>query len=306
MAGRDSTAALIRELDLGPDPYPNLPVIPPEALRDGDVLMMLGQGYSRIGRFNLPVSWLIRALDGGAYSHSAVVSIIGGEPKVWDHSDDWLLGPVSLHDGIKKHAWCHVYRLFKHDEHAGSARYPCAPIVKVLNERAGDRYDTKLLLMAAVVAVVSRMPADPKVREAARAALDVAVLLINWYLDHHDIRSSMLICTAVTGLSYWSALNQVPHDYALEVDIQRRRAGDDHDHDHGNEDWDTTIAKVREVLTRVWPDFPDDLARFQQTRASNAHWVEVGGRLLPVNLVSPSDLECSRTLERVGRLAIPT
>jgi len=301
MPGRDRTAEVIEQLDLGPDPYPALPVILPSALREGDVLMMLGQGYSRIGRVRLPVSLLIRALDGGAYSHSAVVSIIDGEPKVWDHSDDWLLGPVSLHDGIRNHAWCHVYRLFKHGEHAGASRYPCPPIVKVLNERRGDRYDTTLLLMAAVVAVVSRMPADPRVRQAARIALDTAVLLINLYLERKDIRSSMLICTAVTGLSYWNALNATPHDYALEVDIQRHRTGDN----HGSEDWNRIIAKVKAALTRVWPDFPDDLARLRKTQASNARWIEVGGPLLPVNLISPSDLEFSRTLERVGRLEIP-
>ncbi|MCC5886124.1 MAG: hypothetical protein JJT88_06775 [Gammaproteobacteria bacterium] len=301
MPDSDPTADMIEQLDLGPDPYPALPVIPPEALRDGDVLMMLGQGISWIGKLPVPVSLLIRALDGGAYSHSAVVSIIDGEPKVWDHSDDWLLGPVSLRDGIRNHAWCHVYRLFKHGEHAGSSRYPCPPIVKVLNERRGDRYDTKLLLMAAVVAVVSRMPANPLAREAARVALDRAVELINAYLDRQDIRSNMLICTAVTGLAFWNAVNEEPHDYALEVDIQRRGAGDD----HGSEGWEETMAKVKAALTRVWPDFPDELARFRKTQASNASWVEVGGPLLPVNLVSPSDLEFSRTLERVGRLHIP-
>jgi hypothetical protein len=83
------------------------------------------------------------------------------------------------------------------------------------------------------------------------------------------------------------------------VDIQRHRAG------KGDEDWERTITKVKEVLTRVWPDFPEDLERFERTLASNAHWVEAGGPLLPVNMVSPSDLEFSRTLERVGRLEIP-
>ena len=47
MPGTDSTAERIEQLDLGPDPYPTLPLIPPEALRDGDVLMMLGQGFSK-------------------------------------------------------------------------------------------------------------------------------------------------------------------------------------------------------------------------------------------------------------------
>ena len=299
MPDRDPTPELFAQFDLGSDPYPDLPVIPPEKLRDGDVLMMLGEGCAYIGPIPVPVSWLIRALDGGAYSHSAVVSLIGGEPHVWDHSKNWALGPVSLHDGIKDHKWCHVYRLYKHGEHAGSTRYPRAPLVKVLNDHEGDPYDKMLLLMAGVVAVISRMPEDALVREAVRIGMEAVVFAINWYVDHHDIRSGMLVCTAVTGLSYWSAFNEVPHDYALEVDIQRHHAG------RGDEDWDRIIAKVKEVLTRVWPGFPDDLERFEQTLTSNAHWVEAGGPLLPVNLVSPSDLEFSRTLERIGRLEIP-
>lgn len=281
--------------DLGADPYPDLPLMPPDALKDGDVLMMLGQGTYH----GIPVSWLIRALDGGAYSHSAVVSLIDGEPRVWDHSDDMQLAPVSLNQGIRHHAWCHVYRFTKHGEPVGSDRYPSAPIVEVLEGHRGDPYDMGLLIMAGVVAVLSRRPEDPVLRELARLGLEALIGAITWLLDHKDIRSGMLICTAVTGLSYWSALNQTPHDYALEVDIQRRgpTAADD--------DWDDAIDRLKALLARVWPEFPEDEARWQQALASNAHWVEVGGRFLPVNMVSPSDLEFSRTLERVGKLKIP-
>jgi len=294
------TEEVIESFDLGPDPYPDLPVIPPGDLEDGDVLMMLGRGWVPVAKgIRLPVSWLIRALDGGAYSHSAMVSIVDGEPRVWDHSDDWALAPVSLEKGIRRHRWCHVYRLTKHGEHVGSHRYPAAPIVDVLNAHRGDPYDKVLLLMAGVVAVVSRMPENPALRETARVLLDGAVVAINWLLDHKDIRTEMLICTAVTGTSYWQAVNEVPRDYSLEADIQRRggRGGD--------EAWERTIAKLREALGRVWPDLPAELDQYRRTLASNAHWVEIGSPLLPVNLVSPSDLEFSRTLERVGRLEIP-
>jgi hypothetical protein len=290
---------LTAQLELGSDPYPDLPVIPPDQLHDGDVLMMLGEGCVYIGPIPIPISWIIRALDGGAYSHSAVVSIIDGQPNVWDHSKDFVLGPVSLHDGIKEHKWCHVYRLDKNGEHAGSDRYPTAPIVKVLCAHKGDPYDMWLLVMAGVVAVISRMPENPVVREVVRIALEALVFVLNWLLDHKDIRKGMLVCTAVTGLSYWSALNKLPHDYALEVDIQRHRGG------KGDAGWEQTIDRVKAVLTRVWPDFPDQLAQYEQTLASNAQWVDVGGPLLPVNMVSPSDLEFSRTLQRVGRLKIP-
>jgi len=143
------------------------------------------------------------------------------------------------------------------------------------------------------------MPEDPLVREAARVALEGLVFAINWYLHHQDIRAGMLICTAVTGLAYWSADNRTPHDYALEVDIQRHQAGKD------DADWQRTIARVKEALSRVWRDFPTDLDRYECTLGSNAAWVDVGGPLLPVNMVSPSDLEHSRTLTRVGRLQIP-
>lgn len=296
------TPAAMAAFDLSADPYPDLPVIPPEGLRDGDVLMMLGEGWVPVYKdYELPISWLIRVMDGGSYSHSAMVSIVAGEPRVWDHSQDWKLGPVSLHDGIKKHRWCHVYRMTKHGESVGSQRYPAAPIVEVLNAHRGDPYDKALLLMAGIVAVISRMPKDPDLRDKMRLALEVAVAAINWLVDNKDIRAGMLVCTAVTGMAYWQARNEAPHDYALEADIQRRRqpGGDD-------PEWQQTMADLKKALRRVWPDLPAELETYRRTLASNAHWVEIGGPLLPVNLVSPSDLEFSRTLEPpVGRLEIP-
>jgi len=292
------TAEHIALFDLGPDPYPDLPVMAPKKLRDGDVLMMLGEGWTDIGPVRLPVSWMIRALDGGAYSHSAMVTIIDREPRVWDHSDEWALSPVSLEKAIRGHKWCHVYRLSKHGEQVGSDRYPPAPIVKVLQEHKGDPYDKVLLLMAGVVAVISRMPQNPELREAIRLGLEGLIFTIKWLLDNHDIRKGMLICTAVTGMSYWGALNTVPHDYALEVDIQRRQG------DAGDEDWQETIEELKQVLARMWPDFPDAVEQLERTMSGNAAWVEVGGPLLPVNMVSPSDLEFSWTLQRVGRLEI--
>lgn len=300
------TPEVMAAFDLTGDPYPDLPIIPPEDLRDGDVLMMLGKGWSTVyehdgKEYKLPVSWLIRVLDGGAYSHSAMVSIVDGEPKVWDHSQDWKLGPVSLHHGIKDHRWCHVYRMTKHGEAVGSQRYPAGPVVDVLKAHMDDPYDKALLLMAGIVAIISRMPEDPGLRERLRLALEVAVAAINWLVDHKDIRAGMLVCTAVTGLSFWQPLNKEPHDYALEADLQRRRqpGGDD-------PKWEQTIAELQKALGRVWPDLPAELATYRQTLASNAHWVDIGGPLLPVNLVSPSDLEFSRTLQPpVGRLEIP-
>lgn len=300
------TPAVIEAFDLASDPYADLPVIEPGDLRDGDVLMMLGEGwvtvYEHHGRkYKLPVSWLIRVLDGGAYSHSAMVSIVDGEPKVWDHSQDWQLGPVSLRDGIRKHRWCHVYRMTKHGAGVGSHRYPAAPIVDALQAHAGDPYDKALLLMAGVVAVISRMPEEARLREVLRLALEIAVAAINWLADHKDIRAGMLVCTAVTGMAFWQARNEVPHDYALQADMQRRRQPEPVD-----PKWERTIADLKQALGRVWPELPAELEIYRQTLASNAQWVDIGGPLLPVNLVSPSDLEFSRTLmPPVGRLEIP-
>lgn len=303
MTNKRLTPEFMAPFELQADPYPDLPVLAPEKLQDGDVLMMLGEGWVDIGPIRLPVSWLIRVLDGGAYSHSAMVSIINCEPHVWDHSDHWELSPVALKKGIKNHKWCHVYRLNKHGEQVGSNRYPPAPIVKILNEHRGNPYDKVLLLMAGVVAVISRMPENPELREAVRVGLDALVIAVNWLLDQRDVRSGMLICTAVAGMSYWNAINEVAHDYALEVDIQRSRQGARDS--GGDEDWERTIVKLEHVLARIWPDFHGELKQLEQTLACNSRWVDVGGALLPVNLVSPSDLEYSRTLTRIGRLEIP-
>jgi hypothetical protein len=297
MSDQPLTPEMIAQFDLGPDPYPDLPLMAPDALQDGDVLMMLGQGSYK----HIPVSWLIRALDGGAYSHSAVVSLIDGAPHVWDHGNqDMELVPRSLEEGIREHAWCHVYRLTKHGESVGSARYPSAPIVQVLEAHRGDPYDMTLLIMAGVVAVISRQPEDPDLRELARLGLEALIWAIGWWLDHKDLRKGMLICTGVTGLSYWDASKGTPHDYALEVDIQRRGPT------QPDEDWDEAIGRLKALVARAVPEFPEDQARLQKALASNARWVEVGGPSLPVNMVSPSDLEFSRTLKRVGRLEIPS
>jgi hypothetical protein len=155
--------------------------------------------------------------------------------------------------------------------------------------------------MAGVVAVISRAPEQAHLREALRLALEVVVAAINWLVDHKDIRAGMLVCTAVTGMSYWQARNELAHDYALEADIQRRRHPE-----LADPKWERTIANLQKALSRVWSDFPAELETYRQTLASNADWVDIGGPLLPVNLVSPSDLEFSRTLQSpVGRLEIP-
>ena len=78
------------------DPYPDLREMDPRELQDGDVLMMLGMGDFH----GIPIPWLIRFLDGGAYSHSAMVTLEAAEPMVWDHSKEWKLAPVSYEEGV--------------------------------------------------------------------------------------------------------------------------------------------------------------------------------------------------------------
>lgn len=293
-----------------PDPYPDLPVLPQSGLRDGDVLLMLGTGWSPVPPlpFELPVSWLIRTLDGGAYSHAAIVTWeppeSGGpaEPRVWDHSGDWSLGTVPVDEALEDHAWCHVYRFEKDGERLGSPRFPRARVPEALRPHRGDPYDKKLLLFAGLVALLSRMPSEPWVRRCARVALDAVVFVLELLLDDEDIREGALVCTAVPGVSFWEAREDAPHDYALEVDVERRRGLEP----VADPEWEATMERLRRVLRRVYPDLDAELAAWRATVfAGNAHWVPVGSDALPVNLVSPSDLEHSHTLRRVAKLAVP-
>jgi len=299
------------------DPYPDLPLLPREALRDGDVLLMLGVGSAEIPPlpFPVPISWIIRFLDGGAYSHASIVTWeepdAGGvrAPRAWDHSRDWALGPVSLDAALADHAWCHVYRFEKEGQGLDAPRFPRDRVPRALRPHAGEPYDKLLLVFAGVVALLSRMPRDRWVRAALRIALDAVVVALEWYLDRHDIRRNALVCTAVPCIAFWESLFEVPHDYALEVDLERRRALASPEERPGGErdpDWDATMERLRRVLARVYPDLDAQLAAWRETVfARNAHWVPAGSPGLPVNLVTPSDLEFSRTLHRVGRLAIP-
>lgn len=287
------------------DPYPDLPTIPEAELRDGDVLLMLGEGWSTVHGVPLPVSWIIRALDGGAYSHAALVTWEGAPraPRVWDHSAEWKLGPVPVARALADHAYCHVYRFDKDGEPLGGPRYPSGPVVAALRGHVNDPYDAALLVMAGVVAVISRMPEGALERRLLRLALSALVEVLEWVIGHVDVRGGALVCTGVVGISFWEARPAVPGArFALEADLDRRRA----DAPSGADpEWDATIERIRRALERLWPSFRAQLAAREAALASNTHWVEIGSGALPVNLVAPSDLEHARTLRRVAKLAIP-
>lgn len=288
-----------------PDPYPDLPLMRAGELRDGDVLMMLGTGWTQIGKIPVPASWLIRYLDGGAYSHSAVVSLIDNIPFVWGHDETWKLHPVELDKSLHGHAWCHVYRLLKHGDRVGSDRYPSAPLVQALEARTGDPYDMNRLVMSGIITVISNMPSNPLKRDLLRRALVLLVKVLNELWEQKKFDEKMLVCTAVAGLSYWNAKNQMPHDYAIEVDLERRRKKITATN-ASDEKWEQMIADMRAVLNKIFGDFDKQLNNYMtMLSASNADWVDVGSAALPATLVSPSDLEFSRVLQRVGHLAVP-
>lgn len=295
------TEQMLAGYELEKEPYPDLRTMDPAELRDGDVLMLAGYGWSQINKYiRLPVSWLIRVLDGGSYSHATIVTIEGGEPMAWNHGGKKLeLSPGPLDPALKGHLWCHVYRMCKHGEHLGSDRYPAKPVVDALGAHRGDRYDIGLLVLAGIVAVISRVPKDPDVRALARKGLILLVAALEWYIEHKDVRGGMLICCAVPGLSYWDAVHELAHDYALQADLERHHVGD------GDEEWQALVDQIRQLLARIWPDTPELIRTYEQTLAANADWVDIGSSSLPVNFVSPLDLESSHTLERVGRLVIP-
>jgi hypothetical protein len=287
------------------DPYPDLPTIPESELRDGDVLLMLGEGWPKIHGIPLPVSWLIRLLDGGAYSHAAVVSWEGAPraPRVWDHSAAWRLGPVPVARAIAEHAYCHVYRFEKGGEPLDGPDYPSRALVAALRGHANDPYDMALLLMAGVVALISRTPESETERRLLRLALTALVEVLEWVIGHADIRGRALVCTAVAGVSFWEARPVDPSKrFALEADLDRRR---DTAPAVVDPDWDAVIARIRRALAQLWPSFEAELAARQAALDANARWVEIGSVDLPVNLVAPSDLELSRTLRRVAKLAVP-
>jgi hypothetical protein len=295
------TEEMLAAYELVSEPYPDLRTMDPSELNDGDVLMMAGYGWSKISEhICLPVSWLIRMLDGGSYSHATIVTIEDGEPLAWDHGGEALeLHPGPLDAALKGHLWCHVYRMCKNGEHLGSDRYPAQPVVTALDAHQGDKYDIGLLVLAGIVTVISRMPTDPEIRALARRGLVLLVAALEWYIEHKDVRGGMLICCAVPGLAYWQALNELPHDYALQADLERHHVGD------GDEEWQAQIDQIKDLLTKIWPDVPQQISDYQKLLAANAEWVDIGGTSLPVNFVSPMDLETSHTLERVGRLEIP-
>ncbi|MEM6999733.1 MAG: hypothetical protein AAF529_03035 [Pseudomonadota bacterium] len=266
------------------EPY-DLPTLAANALQDGDVLMMRG---------NANISTLIQKLDGGSYSHAAMFSWTDGAPCVWDHSNKLVMGPVPLEKGIHGSRWVHVYRFEKDGHPLGSDAFPSAPVIKALSVHKGAPYDEHLLMLAGVVALAAHMPKRGVQRMLLRELLNRLLKALDWYLDRHQLNENTLICTAVPALAFWGAEHsQQNHAYALEVDLARRSPAilDD-------ELLRAVIAEIRDRFLSSRPEL--SLAGAPATE----RWVAAGGGAMPVNLLSPSDLEFSRTLQRVGRLTV--
>lgn len=236
--------------------------IGPEALRPGDVLLMLGAA---------PSSRLIALVDGGDYSHSA---IFDGADVLGCVAEGVVSLPLAQFmtedDLVLLDAWRHVSA----DGVAlGDPGRPAAPVLAKARAYldAHVPYALHDLYLMGLLTVIRRLPPTEAERELLWLAINGLAALADAVAP--DWRRGMT-CSEYVYRCFTEAGCTIPIAGALPLPP----------------DDDPLRRQVLDTLSRLDPALPERLA---------AHWDR--SAVVP-EFVSPHDLQASPALRRIGRL----
>jgi hypothetical protein len=286
-----------------------LPPIKKSDLRPGDVLLSCGSEA---------LSELIRRIDGGDYSHSAM----------WDGQ----FAVDATGSGLKRRElekdedvqwFIDAYRWHEPPETGpvlGSPKYPTQPVLDEIDEiyEHGADFAYDGLLLAALVIWVSNRPADKWLRAAARILLS---RFEAWFLKRiRKPGKTAMVCSETVARSFDQA--EQPPNYAIEIIVDGSRDSaaitdavrDVDARSAGGLQTPTRVTSYEDVKRRYGEillagmtpaerarllDFAEQNAR---TRRGPAETIEVGAKGLPPECVTPHDLQRSPNLKPIGRL----
>jgi hypothetical protein len=287
----------------------NLPKISKSDLRPGDVLLSCGCEA---------LSELIRRVDGGDYSHSAMwdgefaVDATGSGLKRRKLEDDeavqWFIDAYRWHEPPEGPV-------------LGSPKYPTHPVLDELNEifEHGAAFAYDGLVLAALVIWVSNQPSDQWLRRAARLLLS---RFEDWFLRRiRKAGKTAMVCSETVARSFDQA--ERPPNYSIEIIVDGSRdsaAIEDAAKADGAggggvaTETPTRVTSYEDVKRRFGEILltgmrPDERARLldfadlnARTRRGPPETVEVGESGLPPSCVTPHDLQRSPNLKVIGRL----
>lgn len=268
-------------------------LIKPNVLQAGDILLSCGTEA---------LSMLIKRLDGGDYSHSAVYD---GEYAV----DATSKGVVrrDLKQDMDVQWYVDAYRWHSPspgDIDLGEPSYPYEPVITrntaIVDAKTQFAYDE--LLMAGLVIAVSKQPDDEWLRTAVRLLLS---RVQEWVHDHITSKppTQSMTCAETVAVSFDEA-EKSKYEIAIEIDKSR---------DYG------VIARARPttpaaVVTQTFSSYDDVRQGYADAIAAASPDMQRAlkaaldaGRGMPIKIppgcVTPRDLQTSPNLRLIGRLS---
>jgi hypothetical protein len=289
----------------------NLPRISKSDLRPGDVLLSCGCEA---------LSELIRRIDGGDYSHSAM----------WDgqfavDATSKGLKQNKLEDDEAVQWFIDAYRWHEPPESGpvlGSPNYPTQPVLNEIKEilKRGADFAYDGLVLAALVIWVSNRPADKWLRRAARLLLS---RFEDWFLKRiRKPGKTAMVCSESVARSFDQANR--PPNYTIEIIVDGSRdsaaiedaAKIDATGGGGVATQTPTRVTTYEDVKRRYGEIlltgmpPEERARLldfadrnDRARRGPGETIEAGENGLPPSCVTPHDLQRSPNLKVIGRLS---
>jgi hypothetical protein len=262
-------------------------------LLPGDVLLSCGKEA---------LSILIKRLDGGDYSHSAVWD----GPSAVDATEDGFVRR-ELEKDIGYQWYLDAYRWHSPapgSTDLGAGSYPYGPVIarndRIVDAKTKFAYDE--LLMLAVIVAVSKEPSDKWLGRAVRLLLSRAE---QWIHEHIFAKpgTAAMTCAESVAVSFDEA---VPAKYAIELEVDQSK------------EYDTiAAARSRESgggIMRAFSSYDEVKRRYAELIVTAAPATARGLHAaidartdvrmnLPPGCVTPHDLQTSPSLRKLGRLS---
>ena len=286
-------------------------------LKSGDVLLMRGKGT---------ISDLILKLAGGYYTHSALFvrekDHLGREVDSVIHATEHGVVRQAVDKKLRDFThYCDVYRFTADGNTLNDSGWPSEPVTKETEKFIGLKYAYSELLMGAIVFALSRTQNVKVMRAAIRV---IGSQFIRCFEDLKEKKA--MACTEVVCTGYWKADPEPSSKYGLEIGLRSylikvlpdpfaasqtflmpsgQEFGAMREEVLENELGAMSDEQVEGVYKGLQPHIRNKLGGGPPQSATFSEWPEwpkAGSRWMPLNMIRPSDMERSRSLEPQGNL----
>jgi hypothetical protein len=254
-------------------------------LRPGDLILSTSSGWE---------SWLIRWLDGGAYSQAGLYD---GERVI-------LAGAY----GIERRPLhtCDVFRFQSQGRPLGEGGLDA----RVLLERArayldhADAYRCTPLYLVGLLLIMRRFARPPWRRNLVEALGGVLLVAIRRSIDRHFPTGVIAVTGSELVTRIFSEARRVsggPYDIRLELERRHER----HAWPPTSGRFEHLMQETEEIIARVNPELSIAVSQARAAApGSIGSTVVAGGPLAPACFVSPGDLQHSPSFVYAGRLVV--